>query len=249
MHINDKFSSPNYSIRQESIKYIILHYTEMPFLAALKKLCDKAEEVSAHYLIKEDGEIFQLVEDRYKAWHAGRSSWRGKGELNESSIGIELDNLGNGEFPPAQMESCITLCTLLCNEHNIHPSNIIGHSDIAPSRKIDPGIFFKWSKLAEEGLGMWHKLDPTGAAGSVLLRFGDKGEAVKELQVRLQKIGYNIEPSVEMDKQTNYVIRAFQAHFCPELILPKGVGFYRDNASLYEWNELSETVLRTLLGS
>jgi N-acetylmuramoyl-L-alanine amidase len=144
MLINNKFASPNFSKRSKLIEYAILHFTEMPFEGSLARLCDKAYEVSAHYLIKEDGEMFQLVDDKNVAWHAGVSSWCGQDKLNQNSIGIELDNLGDREFSKVQMNSCIELCKILAKKYDILAENFIGHSDVAPARKIDPGIFIDW---------------------------------------------------------------------------------------------------------
>lgn len=136
------------------IEYIILHYTEMSFEDAVERLCSPKYEVSAHYLIHKNGEIFQLVNDEDIAWHAGVSYWRGKERLNQNSIGIEMDNLGNTPFTEAQYDSLISLCKELMKKHKIPAENVIGHSDIAPDRKVDPGIFFDWQKLAREGIGM-----------------------------------------------------------------------------------------------
>jgi len=135
MYINTKFSSVNYPLRTCKIEYIILHYTEIPLEDALAKLTDPESEVSAHYLIKEDGEVLQLVDDYKIAWHAGKSSWKNFTHLNSYSLGIEIDNPGTSEFSAIQMQSCIELCSYLVNKHNINSSNVIGHSDVAPDRK------------------------------------------------------------------------------------------------------------------
>ena len=247
MQINSHFTSPNYSARIQSIDYIVLHYTEMPFEEALNKLCDKKSEVSCHYFIKDDGEVLQIVDDKNIAWHAGESYWQGDSKLNENSIGIELDNLGNLPFTTKQIKSCIQLCQMLIKKHNISASNIIGHSDIAPSRKIDPGIFFNWEYLAENGLGKWPNLKKTDIKEEVIFNFADKGEEVAELQTRLSKLGYKIDIAGQMDLQTNFVIRAFQSHFYPEIILKQGIDFYRDNNSLYSWDSFSDALLDGLI--
>ena len=189
MLINDKFSSPNCAKRKELIKYVILHFTELAFKDALARLCDAESEVSAHYLIKESGEVFQLVEDQKVAWHAGVSSWHGKSRINQNSIGIELDNLGNREFSEVQMRSCIKLCSILAKKYNLPKENFIGHSDIAPERKIDPGIFFDWKLLHEKGFGVWHGLDPS-SLNIDLYKIGDIGEGISNIQTKLKKIGY-----------------------------------------------------------
>ncbi|NRB10157.1 MAG: N-acetylmuramoyl-L-alanine amidase [Rickettsiaceae bacterium] len=250
MKINDKFSSSNYSIRKEQVNYIILHYTEMEFTAALEKLCDSNSEVSCHYLIKADGEVFRLVADSRKAWHAGRSHWQGIDELNESSIGIEIDNLGNEDFTQQQIAACVELCHMLKNKYNIKSNNIIGHSDIAPWRKIDPGIFFPWHILAQQGLGIWYDLNLVKkdfVKNKIIHEFADKNDAVKKLQLQLQQLGYKVEISGEFDQQTNFVIRSFQSHFNQQIIQDKGLDYYRNDDSLYVWDNISQTILTNLL--
>lgn len=150
-----KNPSPNFSPRNNKINFIIIHYTAMSFEGALKALCNKETKVSSHYLIKASGEIFQLVDDSLAAHHAGISFWKGVSSLNHSSIGIELDNMGNTKFALPQMDKCIELCKKLVTSYNIPKQNIIGHSDIAPNRKIDPGIYFDWKYLAKDNLGIW----------------------------------------------------------------------------------------------
>ncbi len=255
MNINNEFLSPNYSHRKQKIDYIIIHYTEMNFDDALRKLIDKKSEVSAHYLIKEDGEIFQLVDDQNVAWHAGLSFWNGQNALNQNSIGIELDNLGNNEFSKAQMRSCIKLSQALKKKYDIPKHNFIGHSDVAPTRKIDPGIFFNWKLCAENGLGIWHDLEPIQESLHLnplsntekSINFGDKGRRVAKLQKNLSKLGYQLEVTSIFDIETNYVIRSFQAKFYPQIIKQKGIDFYNDNNSLYSWCIFSERILQRLL--
>lgn len=252
MNINKNFFSPNYSSPRSGIDHIILHYTEMEFKDALEKLVSSSSEVSCHYLIKKDGEIFQLVEDEMIAWHAGHSSWRGRDKLNQSSIGIELDNLGNESFSPHQMNACMELCWKLVSKHSIDSRNILGHSDIAPTRKIDPGIFFNWQLLAQNGLGLWHKVEYSETLDkNILYKFGDQGEEIKKIQLMLQKIGYGfLTISGQIDIETNAVIRAFQAHFCPKIIHAHGsVDFYNNINSYYCWNELSHKILLELVGT
>ncbi len=246
MLINDKFSSPNCAKRKELIKYVILHFTELAFKDALARLCDAESEVSAHYLIKESGEVFQLVEDQKVAWHAGVSSWHGKSRINQNSIGIELDNLGNREFSEVQMRSCIKLCSILAKKYNLPKENFIGHSDIAPERKIDPGIFFDWKLLHEKGFGVWHGLDPS-SLNIDLYKIGDIGEGISNIQTKLKKIGYNTEINGVFDQQTNYVIRAFQAKFCPHIIDELGLAYYNKLDSQYNWNSYADNTLNKLV--
>lgn len=246
MQVINKFTSPNYSNRSKEIKYIILHYTELPLGEALRRLCDPIAEVSSHYLLGASGEIFQLVDDADKAWHAGKSFWKGEEALNDNSIGIEIDNLGNGDFTPEQMSSCIELCNLLSKRYNIDPSRVIGHSDIAPDRKIDPGIFFNWQKLADNGLGIWPSMEYSSSA-EVLLNFGDTGKKVEKMQQNLKLLGYKIDITGKFDDQTNCVVRAFQSHFNPAVIRKKGINFYQDYSSKYSWDRSSDQILEDLL--
>lgn len=246
MFLNTNFSSPNFSARIKPIEYIILHFTEMSFEGALARLCDKNSEVSAHYLIKENGEIFQLVQEKNIAWHAGKSSWHGKEKLNQNSIGIELDNLGNKAFSKAQMDSCIELCKALSAVYNIPKENFIGHSDVAPERKIDPGIFFNWELLYREGFGIWPTIKPS-SLNVILYEFGAIGENIGKIQSKLKKLGYNIEITETFDQQTNYVIRAFQSKFCPYTIKELGLEYYGNLDSKYSWDLHSDNVLNALV--
>lgn len=235
--ISSDFSSPNYDKRPDgvAIDFIILHYTDMTFNGALERLCDPVAKVSAHYLIREDGEVFQLVSDEMRAWHAGKSFWRGREALNDCSIGIEIDNLGTGFFTDLQMEACIDLCKNLVDKYSIPPANVIGHSDIAPHRKLDPGIYFDWRKLSDHGLGI--------IAGDY--EISDMSD-IKAVQEKLAAIGYDLDITGEWDERTNGVVRAFQAHFCAQGLRKKGVEFYRDMDSRYSWNAESEKALRSI---
>lgn len=245
MLINANFTSPNFTDRKKSIEYIIVHFTEMPFDLALNRLINKESEVSCHYLIKEDGEIFQLVADNKAAWHAGKSFWKGESALNQNSIGIELDNLGNNKFSREQINSCLNLSKTLVQKYDIPLVNFIGHSDVAPDRKIDPGIFFDWHFFATHKLGIWH--DTLESEYKQLYHFGDKGNMIRKLQHNLAKLGYKIEESSEFDMQTNYVIRAFQSKFYPKIIRQKGLKFFNDFGSVYSWDSVSEVMLTKLL--
>lgn len=249
MKINTKFSSPNYSPRSEKIRFIIIHYTEMIFDQALAKLCDPLAKVSSHYLIKSNGEIFQLVDNNLIAWHAGESYWFELSKLNNYSIGIELENLGYNPYPLEQMISCVNLCKELSLIHNIPSTNIIGHSDIAPHRKIDPGPFFDWSFLAAHKLGKWHNIDNITLNQPAIFNFGDSKPGILQLQSSLKKIGYKIDMNGIYDQQTNYVVRAFQAHFNPEKIKRLGRNFYFDDTSKYSWDIVSDQILQACLNN
>ena len=154
--------SPNFNQRPAgtSINLIVLHYTDLPTAdEALDRLCDPEHEVSAHYLIAEDGDTFRIVADHHRAWHAGVSVWEGVHNVNDYSIGIELANPGHSHgylpFPAPQIDALITLLGVLCAAHTIDPARVVGHSDIAPTRKQDPGHLFPWHNLYKRGYGLW----------------------------------------------------------------------------------------------
>ncbi len=154
--------SPNCGPRPDgaAIDMLILHYTGMESAeAALTRMCDADARVSAHYMIDEDGTVYRLVDEAMRAWHAGVSSWRGAGNINDRSIGIELVNPGHEfgyrRFPVSQMTALTGLCREILARHPIAPANVLGHSDVAPSRKQDPGELFDWQALAAAGIGLW----------------------------------------------------------------------------------------------
>lgn len=243
MLFNKSYNSPNYSIRSETIKFIVVHYTELNFDQSLKILCSTQAKVSSHYIIKDDGEIFQLVDDKYSSWHAGLSYWRGLDKINDHSIGIELDNSGRTSFSQKLMLSCINLCKKLMQQYNIHAHNVIGHSDIAPSRKIDPGLFFNWQALAAHGIGLWIENEYDHTNNYTLYKYGDDGQKIKDLQLRLNLIGYNCKASSQYDKATSDVVRAFKAHFNAINITQ---ATYWELGSLYDWDKISDMILNEL---
>lgn len=215
------------------IDTIVIHYTVSDFHTSYALLtADRG--VSAHYLIREDGRIDELVDERKKAWHAGVSNWGGREFVNDFSIGIELVNPGSGEqecflancdrkshiaceinpFPISQMESLIRLITYIkFINKNIKDYNIIGHSDVTAyeGRKTDPGATFDWQYLAEKGHGIFSNL--TAKAPQVLYHIGVQGDEIKDLQHRLKMFGYNITENGHYDEHTANVIRAFNLHF------------------------------------
>lgn len=200
---------------------LIMHYTDMlSHEEALSRLCDKAAEVSAHYLIAQNGDIFSLVDESERAWHAGVSAWRGSSNINARSIGIELCNPGHGNgykpFPQAQMEALAALSQGILSRHPIPPRNVQGHSDVAFLRKLDPGELFDWKWLAEKGVGMFPLHAPT-ISGHELSR-GDKGEVVIRLQRSLSNWGYGLKIDGEYGEKTESCVRAFQTHFLPKAI-------------------------------
>ncbi len=211
--------SPNHGARRiKGPDSIVVHYTGMPSgAAALARLCDPAAEVSAHYFIDEDGGIVQLVPEARRAWHAGQSCWAGEEDMNSASIGIELQNggheFGAPAYPEAQIDAVIALCRDIVRRRAIAPGRILAHSDIAPGRKIDPGEYFPWSKLAEAGVGLYVPPHPIG--DDVPLERGARGEKVEELQAMLAAYGYDIEVTGRYGEKTEAVVAAFQRHFRP----------------------------------
>ena len=155
-----KYPSPNYGLRRADteIEFIILHYTAMSTEKSLKRLCDPVHEVSCHYLIDPSGICYQLVDISKRAWHAGKSYWRGYYDLNSRSLGVELVNSGNEDYPEVQMKSLIKLLQHLVELLALNPKNVLGHSDIAPARKLDPGKWFNWQKLSVNGVGFFPEI-------------------------------------------------------------------------------------------
>ena len=193
--------SPNWDERALPLSMVVLHYTEMPeHGAALAKMCDPKSKVSAHYLITEQGEVIRLVAEEKRAWHAGVSFWRGIRDINSASIGIELDHPGhlNGyrPFADAQIEALVPLLHRILTTHDIPRANVLGQSDVAPARNIDPGELFPWDRLAEyklclprpEKLQLGDPFDNDGAFYLALERFGyditDGHKAVEAFQRR-----------------------------------------------------------------
>jgi N-acetylmuramoyl-L-alanine amidase len=210
--------SPNFDNRTAPPDTIVLHYTGMPTgEEALGRLRDPAAKVSAHYLIEEDGRVFSLVPEERRAWHAGVSFWKGGRDLNGVSIGIELVNPGHDwgyrDFPDAQIVSLIGLLCDIRGRWDVPDSRLIGHSDIAPDRKQDPGERFPWKRLAEAGHGLW--AEPPPAPGAPL-KLGEESTAVFALQAGLTRLGYDCAPSGQYDEATCLIVTAFQRHWRPE---------------------------------
>jgi N-acetylmuramoyl-L-alanine amidase len=166
--------SPNLAPRPGGaiVDTLVLHYTELPLQESLDILSDPTREarVSAHYVLAEDGTVWRLVPEDRIAWHAGRSSWRGREALNASSIGIEIVNLHGDrhDYPAPQIAALIELCRdILARHPGIEARNVVGHSDIAPTRKIDPGLRFPWRTLAAAGIGLWPRSGVPGIEGDV----------------------------------------------------------------------------------
>jgi N-acetylmuramoyl-L-alanine amidase len=196
---------------------IILHYTGMQTgEAALAQLRNPTpgSRVSAHYLVEEDGRVFRLVDEARRAWHAGVASWKGQSDINSRSIGIEIVNPGHEfgyrDFPEQQVAAVIALVGDIRSRWVIADGDIVGHSDVAPSRKPDPGERFPWKRLAEAGHGLW--VEPPPAPGAPLAE-GEEGAAVFALQAGLTRLGYDCAPSGRFDAATREVVMAFQRHW------------------------------------
>jgi len=213
--------SPNHGIRAADmpVDMLILHYTGMETTQqALQRMIDPASEVSAHYLIDEKGAVLQLVPESRRAWHAGRSTWKGKTDINSRSIGIEISNPGHDgdypNFPEEQIGAVIQLAQDICQRHQILPWMVLAHSDIAPDRKLDPGEKFPWNALARSGVGHFVEPAPLVSSG-IVMQEGDAGQPVEALQSMLALYGYPIDVTGNFDRQTRLVVEAFQRHFRP----------------------------------
>ena len=214
-------ASPNHAVRRAggAPDMILMHYTGMSdAAAALDRLCDPApgdgHPVSAHYLIFEDGTIVQCVAEARRAWHAGVASWQGDADVNSRSIGIEIANPGHEfgyrDFPDEQIAAVIALCADILRRRPILPHRILGHADVAPGRKRDPGEKFPWQTLFSAGIGHW--VEPTALTAGADL---EDGPAVGALQSALASYGYRVELTRRYDAATQEAVAAFQRHFRP----------------------------------
>lgn len=208
-----QYGSLNYNHRASyaSIDYLIYHYTACDLATSLKVLCDTTSNnpVSAHYLIDENGDTYQLVDEEKRAWHAGKSFWEGRDDINSWSLGIELVNPGYGPayrpFPQAQMEALAELSHRLIDRYQIKPWHVLGHSDIAPTRKVDPGELFDWTWLASQGIGIMPSFKTYSEVNISL-------EMTLEL---LKQYGYGINHLEENGTHLHSLLYAFQMHFLP----------------------------------
>ena len=215
--------SPNFGARRDGMRpdCLILHYTGMETAAAAENwLCAPESEVSAHYLVHEDGRVVQMVRESDRAWHAGRASWKGLSDVNSFSIGVEIVNpgplAGFPAFPDRQIEAVAALCRDICARHAIAPERVLAHSDVAPGRKIDPGERFPWARLSELGVG--HYMAPAPVQGGRFLALGDRGEPVEAFQSMLSLYGYGLEINGLFDEETRAAVEAFQRHFRPACV-------------------------------
>ncbi|NBC20009.1 MAG: N-acetylmuramoyl-L-alanine amidase [Alphaproteobacteria bacterium] len=224
-------ASPNFNARRHRLDMLVLHYTGMKSAeAALSRLADPEASVSAHYVVLEDGLIIQMVDEAHRAWHAGAASWQGDDDLNSRSIGVEivngghdfpLDEGGLSPFRDVQVAAVTSLCQAILTRHAIPQTRIVGHSDIAPERKRDPGEHFPWERLARHGIGLWPEKAPqlTGQAlrGRGLVS-GESGPAVRRMQDQLAAIGYDLPRSGVFDARTEAVVTAFQRRWRPRQV-------------------------------
>ena len=216
--------SPNFNTpkrQKKNIKYIIIHYTGMKNeLSALNRLTDYKSKVSAHYFIKKNGKIINLVPDLYEAWHAGKSNWKNIQSLNRYSIGVEIQNSGHEnsyeKYSNKQINSVKKLLRFLTKRYKVNFKNILGHSDIAPNRKKDPGEKFPWKELAKVKLAHWHQLNEKELIKYRLkkIKFLEK----KKFFINLHKIGYTkVQSKSSIDKK-RLLVKAFQRRFRQGLV-------------------------------
>ncbi len=215
--------SPNHGQRvgAKPVDILLLHYTGMESEeAALAWLTSRESQVSAHYLVGEDGRVVQMVDEANRAWHAGAAFWAGESDINSRSIGVEIANPGHEfgyrSFPHVQIVAVIALCRDILSRHPIPPRRVLAHSDVAPLRKEDPGELFPWGELHAAGIGHW--IMPDLIVAGPLLEFGDSGPEVASFKQRLRDYGYGLGAESDFDDETAAVVRAFQRHFRPALI-------------------------------
>lgn len=205
-------SSPNFDARGREIDTIILHYTGMKTGAeAIERLCAPEARVSAHYVVEEDGRIFRLVREEMRAWHAGVSSWKGESDINARSIGVEIVNPGHEwgylDFPAGQIEAVVAVLKDIFRRRAISPARVLGHSDVAPMRKDDPGEKFPWARLAAEGLAVAPYDGPPDPA----IAYDDAIRALRE-------IGYDVPEIAPGRPAPAAAVLAFQRRFCPKAL-------------------------------
>jgi N-acetylmuramoyl-L-alanine amidase len=206
--------SPNFNHRNAPIDILLLHYTGMQSAqAAIDRLCDPAAKVSAHYVVDEDGTTYRLVDEEHRAWHAGVAYWAGTRDINAHAVGIEIVNPGHEfgyrAFPMVQMQAVLTLASEIVMRHQISPSRVLGHSDVAPLRKEDPGELFDWHYLAENGVGLWPQPKPCAWSDA-------------EFLLKLGAYGYDLEGPKDTDpaKARDAAVMAFSRHFRPARLTP-----------------------------
>ena len=219
----ESYYSPNFDRKKRSkslIKIIVIHYTGMQSgRESVSRLCNPKSKVSSHFVISQNGRVYRLVQDNQIAWHAGRSCWGKYKNLNKNSIGIELVNKGHKfgytNFKKKQLLSLIKICKSLIKKYKIKKRNVVGHSDIAPLRKIDPGEKFPWKRLANNGIGIWHRCKPSFLRKYRNVKILEKKNKIKFIK-NINKIGYCF--SVKKKSFFIKTVRSFQRHYRKELI-------------------------------
>lgn len=209
--------SPNFDTRANAQMpdMLVLHYTGMQSgREAIARLKDPVAKVSAHYVVEENGNIIQLVDEKNRAWHAGGSHWAGVDGVNGCSIGVEIVNPGHEwgytEFPDAQMQAVLSLSKEIVARYNIAKNRVLGHSDVAPDRKQDPGELFNWRLLAEHGVGF---VVPDNLSDGDEVSAQSPKKEISDLQLKLQQFGYGLDVSGEYDAATKACVTAFQRHW------------------------------------
>jgi N-acetylmuramoyl-L-alanine amidase len=217
-------ASPNHGERKNdaNIDMLVLHYTGMQdATAAIKHLCQPGTDVSAHYVVLEDGQIVQCVAEARRAWHAGQAFWNGETDINSCSIGIEIVNPGHDydypDFPRRQIAAVTALCRSILTRHRIRGDRVVGHSDVSPTRKRDPGEKFPWRILHRSGIGHWVEPAPLTPSDRVYV-LGESSPAVSEAQALLARYGYAVGNSNYVDGATRDALAAFQRHFRPQRV-------------------------------
>jgi len=213
-----KRPSPNFNARPEGRQpdMLLMHYTGMKTGGeALARMCDGDSQVAAHYMVDIDGTIYQLIDETERAWHAGVASWGSESNINSASIGVEIVNPGHEfgytPFPDVQMAAVTALSKEIIERHNIKPVHVLGHSDVAPTRKQDPGELFNWQMLAQEAVGFWPQNVVVGNEDP--LSSGMVRDQVTVLQEQLVAIGYSLDITGCYDITTIAVVTAFQRHW------------------------------------
>lgn len=216
--------SPNFDARRAPPDMVVLHYTGMKSAdEAVARLRDPEARVSAHYVVDEDGSILRLVAEERRAWHAGKGVWQGETDCNAASIGVEIVNPGHEwgyrDFPEVQVAAVIALLNDVRSRWAIPDARIIGHSDLAPDRKQDPGERFPWKRLAEARHGLWFEpaMERVAALG-VPLSPGDEGIGVTVLSAGLHRLGYGVTPRTAYDDALRLTVEAFQRHWRPAAV-------------------------------
>ena len=219
--VSDVVPSPTHDERKDgrAPDIILLHYTGMQNAQqALNRLCSRNSKVSSHYFVFEDGRIVQSVQESRRAWHAGESHWAGETDINSASIGVEIANPGHDfdypNFPSRQIAAVIALCRGIVARRGIRPDRVLAHSDVAPSRKRDPGEKFPWRLLADSGIGEWVTPSRITEKGPSLA-LGQTSDDVRGLQIALADFGYGLQVTGTFDETTRDVVTAFQRHFRP----------------------------------